>query len=699
MKTLLSLLFAVNGFCAVSQLTKDLQFTIDSLLGVVHNTNLPADERASAYNRIAWNCVYQDYQVGRKYCIEYQAFAAKHGLVHREIAALHFLGYTQLMLGQTDASELSYQRSLELALEYKNVSLIAHAYADLGNLKYRIHDPTGALVYHKKCLALAQKNKLKVVVTRALINIGEIYEAQGLYNQSLASFQQAKSIAEFNLYVGYYSSIHEHLGDVNRSIEEYQIAEKHYRLALKYAIEHLNVNRRIRSLKKIAQLHQALNRFDSAMSYFNQALDLSLKYEVQSLLPSTRSGIAGVLFVQGNHDAALKMIVQSLNDYKRSDTQEELEEALLLAGKIYFKGGQYSKSEVHFKQSYDLALKSNQLNTLKASVFGLYEVYKQTGRSKLALQYYEAFDTYRSKLRSENEIKEILKMEIASDFKNRAIADSLEQLRKMEKMGFDHRRAEDKSRFNFYMSLAGIVFLSLALVLTAYILFQKRKSTRELNRKNVTINQALKDKEVLLKEVHHRVKNNMQVVSSLLYLKSNNAPNEMAKEALIDSKKRIDSMQLSHQRMYQNDDYEHLDVVAYSNDIFHMLLDPIQSENDHFEVEGGVQMVHVEKSQALGYIIHEFVVNSIKHAWPEQANKRIHLNFERTGTKLKLSYHDNGIGLPAQFNIKTSKSFGMKVVNSLVARQLQGTIEVLKGSGATIIIEFGTELEPLASTN
>ena len=684
------------GLVVSGQLTSDAQHQFDSLYAIAINPKFTPDERAEAYNRSCWKAVYQDYQLGLKVSVEYQKYAEANHLDYWEVSSLHFLGYSQLMLGRTQEAERSHQKGLALSLKINELKKAAEAYADIGNLRHVSGDTDGAIYYHEKCLALARKISSPLNETRALINIGEIYEAQGRFDKSLESFRKALSLSEDHSYVGFYSSIYEHLGDVNLSIEEYKIAEKYYRLALSSAVEVTNENRRIRSLDKLGQLHQARGMIDSAMIYYNQALTVCIQKEIPVLSASIRSNMASVYVARKENDKALIEIKKALHDFEEYNVVEGLEEACLIAGKLYLEVGRLPESEKYFKKCYSLAGVSKKLSSLKASSRGLYEIYKKKGDARLALFYFEEFDAYRNSLRNENEVKEILKMEISADYKSRAVADSLEQLREIEKLDFKHQRAEEKSTFNFYLSLVGIAFLSLALIFTAFFLIQKRKSAKLLALRNETIRQALKDKEILLKEVHHRVKNNMQVVSSLLYLKSRNMPDEVAKAALLDSKSRIDSMQLSHQRMYQNGNYEQIDIVGYSKDIFQVLLDPIKREADHFEVRGGVQLIHVEQSQTLGYVIHEFLMNSIKHAWGSDNPKRVELSIERRGDTILLHYSDNGKGLAEDFDLKTTKSFGMSVINSLVTRQLKGVISITNAEGVNIHVEFearGDELE------
>jgi two-component sensor histidine kinase len=219
-----------------------------------------------------------------------------------------------------------------------------------------------------------------------------------------------------------------------------------------------------------------------------------------------------------------------------------------------------------------------------------------------------------------------------------------------------------------------------------------QKRARLLRHKNTVIKGALNDKEILLKEVHHRVKNNMQVVSSLLFLKSKSTESQAAKDVLVDSQKRIDSMLLAHQKMYRNNNFEEIEIVDYVNDIFRMLLESIRREHDSFSiVSDGKIFLQVEKAQALGFVIHELVTNSIKYAWPNQETtaKLIELEFMVSKESIGFTYLDNGVGIPDKIDITKINSFGLKMINSLVTKQLLGTIEIDGNRGLRVEIKLG----------
>jgi len=202
--------------------------------------------------------------------------------------------------------------------------------------------------------------------------------------------------------------------------------------------------------------------------------------------------------------------------------------------------------------------------------------------------------------------------------------------------------------------------------------------------------QSLKEREVMLREIHHRVKNNLQIVSSLLRLQGRRIENEKALEALTDSQNRIRSMALIHEKLYHTEDFSRIDLGDYINSMVARLLTVYRgvSERVHARVEARGIHLDINRAIPLGLIINELVTNALKHAFPEGRKGEILIRlvpFE--GEKSVLTVKDTGIGLPDSFFLDNGQTFGVEIVRDLV-HQLDGTIEFRKDKGTEILIRF-----------
>ncbi|MBL4652722.1 MAG: sensor histidine kinase [Flavobacteriales bacterium] len=148
-------------------------------------------------------------------------------------------------------------------------------------------------------------------------------------------------------------------------------------------------------------------------------------------------------------------------------------------------------------------------------------------------------------------------------------------------------------------------------------------------------------------------------------------------------------MALAHQKMYQDNNFEQINVTEYSRDIMEVLVNSIPKHDlDQFEVLGEDLFINVEQAQAVGFIVHELITNSIKYAWDNDQKRNIEVKYQKDGEQLKVTYKDNGKGLPSGFELETATSLGMKLVNSFVKRQLKGSIDSYADNGVNFAINF-----------
>jgi PAS domain S-box-containing protein len=206
------------------------------------------------------------------------------------------------------------------------------------------------------------------------------------------------------------------------------------------------------------------------------------------------------------------------------------------------------------------------------------------------------------------------------------------------------------------------------------------------------VKRSLKEKEVLLAEIHHRVKNNLAVITGLLELQGYNTENADAKKVLKDSQLRINSMALIHEKLYQSERLSEIQFDVYINE----LLDVIKKS--HFSTQKSVQInidaepVPLTITQAIpcGLLLNEIITNSLKHAFPDDQQGVITISFKKTGSQLKLSVGDNGIGLPENHNDLKSKSLGMTLIKTL-AKQLEAEMFIDTRHGTRYDLIFNYE--------
>jgi two-component sensor histidine kinase len=204
------------------------------------------------------------------------------------------------------------------------------------------------------------------------------------------------------------------------------------------------------------------------------------------------------------------------------------------------------------------------------------------------------------------------------------------------------------------------------------------------------IKASLLEKEILLREIHHRVKNNLQVISSLLNLQSAHIRDPRMLESFRDSQNRIRSMALIHERLYQSQELAKVDLAEYARNLatylFRVYGDKAQSVSLEIEAEG--VFLEVDTAVLCGLILNELISNSLKHAFPDGRSGRICIGLQshREG-QLNLEVGDNGVGLPSDLDLGNTESLGMQLVNTLVD-QLGGRLEYNSRNGMNFKIAF-----------
>ncbi|MBT7152570.1 MAG: response regulator [Deltaproteobacteria bacterium] len=212
----------------------------------------------------------------------------------------------------------------------------------------------------------------------------------------------------------------------------------------------------------------------------------------------------------------------------------------------------------------------------------------------------------------------------------------------------------------------------------------------EKRRVDDQIKSSLKEKEILLQEIHHRVKNNMQVITSLLKLQSNNIQDEQIKDVLKDSQSRVHAMSAVHETLHGSQNLSEIDLKSYLSKITNSIFQTYATDHRKVKLNNNVEYSPISINQAypLGLITNELITNSLKYAFPDNLNGEITVSVKKLDKELELTVMDNGIGMPVGLDWKNSSTLGLKLVRTLVENQLEGAIDMESNNGTKFIIKF-----------
>ncbi len=216
------------------------------------------------------------------------------------------------------------------------------------------------------------------------------------------------------------------------------------------------------------------------------------------------------------------------------------------------------------------------------------------------------------------------------------------------------------------------------------------KMIETIEHSSKTLQDSLEEKEVLLREIHHRVKNNMQIITSLLNLQSAYISDKKTVEMFKESQNRIRTMALIHEKLYKSKDLAKIDLKEYLRSL---TTDLIQSYGEKvgritFKVDAEDISLGIDTAIPCGLIINELISNALKYAFPDNRKGEIRVAFHRNKGKVELIVADNGVGLPENINLESAESLGLRLVSILVRDQLHGTVHLERDGGTEFRIVF-----------
>ena len=233
--------------------------------------------------------------------------------------------------------------------------------------------------------------------------------------------------------------------------------------------------------------------------------------------------------------------------------------------------------------------------------------------------------------------------------------------------------ARAEGRQNLFLSLLGAALL--ALLLGIYFYRRVESAKKEVEKQKALVDQSLVEKEVLLKEIHHRVKNNLQIISSLLDEQARKASDTLVKKMMKEGQDRVQSMALIHQNLYESSDLSGIVIKDYLVELTkNIAYSQANQEKVAIELDVDDSTLDIDTAIPIGLILNELITNCFKYAFAGKDSGKISIAFNKTNDHhFVVKVADNGVGLPNDFDIRKAKSLGLNLVRGLV-RQLGGTM-------------------------
>lgn len=441
----------------------------------------------------------------------------------------------------------------------------------------------------------------------------------------------------------------------------------------------------------MAYAYEGIGRVYSAKKQDNQALKYYEKAE-SSWPRDDHRGKArlwtdmGISYTTlGKYDDAQKFLNRSLLYYQKQGEFAGQVRVDYNRGMLFMKMNENFDAEAAFINCVDIGKRRRRPEDMMLGYQGLYDLNKGQGKYQQALIYHEKLvELERQQSKDGGQIIEGLE----KFYQEEANLASQERQENFYAQKFRTKNQQNIilwiAIFIIGILLAGSIFFFLKIRKKNRILQQQK---RDIESKNDEIDVSLREKDLLLKEVHHRVKNNLQIISSLLNLQRHKVRDEATLEVLGESINRIQSISLIHQKFYQSSNLAKVDFKNYLTDL-------VESQKRLYgnpdkpvrtSVIGKTQYLGLDTAVPLGLIIAELITNSFKHAFELEPHPELTVRIE-TDDYLTLTVRDNGKGLPPGFSIKNSNSLGMEIVEAL-SEQLYGSVSYRNDDGAVFVVK------------
>ena len=502
--------------------------------------------------------------------------------------------------------------------------------------------------------------------------------------------------------------------------------------AIKLFISTIKLFEELKDTNKIAQCYSQMGisyffqyQYDNAQLYYQKAINLYLKTK-------NKKELAGVLINQGivytyinKNNEAEKNYLNALNIYQEENNIAGLSPTYNSLAKIYFAKKNYEKAIEYYKQSEKYSIESNNSFNLISTYNSLAIIYKELRKYDDAKMYSEksvaiskqigaleremfchetmadilfAMGDYKNAYESFKNYSSI-KDSIFTTDKNDAIAEmqakfdvekNQQKVKEIELQKKIDDEANTKQRILF---MVVIVVILISLVFTILLFRNKQKVNSLLEQKNAAIQANLEQKEVMMSEIHHRVKNNLQMVSSILDLQARDLTDEKSMRVIEDSLSRINAISLIHQRLYQSDNIRGIKINTYLQELAFDILKNFSSSVTTTPIQLTCKVadlnMDLESAIPIGLITAELITNACKYAFLSIEKPEITITLNKQQDALVLIVTDNGVGKQAAVN-ESGTSFGTKLIKSLSRKLRAEIIEDTSNKGTSIQLKINS---------
>lgn len=556
--------------------------------------------------------------------------------------------------------------------QYADINnLIQYAMSNMGESKLRLGKPEEARMYMQEALDLAIASKRTRIISWQYERFGIHYEVRGYYDKALEKFQQSRSLLEN-------TDLKLHYEHSNTLLAKVMMHMKDYEGAKKYLSSAIDFYRETSDTLFLAQQLMLSSRIETRIG--NLEKSRKIMAEVDGLMPSLNTTEVNGLYYQtlgeiamasNQVQEAIYLFEKSLSIFEKDKLQLgvlELETSLV---KAYAANRDFKKAEEYSLSALDKAYAQSNIAYIRQLYLCLSDVYEASSKYDEALKNYKFYTAFNDSVYNADAQVTLKEEQVRRDVEGietqKAIAEA---------------NVQALTKTNQVYLIAGII-LATILLFSLYLYLKLRKAKVKIEEKN-------KERETLLKEIHHRVKNNLQIISSILSMQSRKLEDSLAKSAVDEGRSRIKSMSLIHEKLYSSDQLTNVKMKDYIEELSGFLFNtykPSGVVNQKINVED-IDM-DIDTAIPVGLILNELISNALKYAFSANGDGELDISLIKENEEYVLQVSDSGAGLPDNFT--ESHSMGMRLVKVLT-EQLDGLLKIENEGGAHFTLKFKPSL-------
>ena len=653
-----------------------------------------------------------------------------------ELAVLARKGDCYLQIGDLPNGKASFMQIIRYYQKRGDKRKEATVWSRMGEcmIKRRFSDEKVLSYSHAR--SLYQQTHDKLLETDEFLNIAEVHVYQGktnlAENELLKIIEQYRSIHYLKLQRVYelLASVNRLKGDLRKDIfykietiksmeatadtseapyYYYKAAETYYDLK-EY---NKGVNYIKKTLKAVKRKQDYVNYYLIMVEYLRGLIGEGKEEEALQFLKNTVKEIPPSSLVQEERmNSAFGNCYQALHEYGKAEkyylaaidiANQVFEDKsgpqcfmdYKQIGDFYVNTKQYKKADFYLKKI--VAMPEGFVTPLMISRIQLlqFKIDSASGNLKSAINHYQLYKKLTDSIYNATKSKQIEELQIQYETSKK---DKDILLLKRQSQLQQNQVSRTKAIRNVVTGGSVMLLLLLGVGYNRYRLKQRsnlllQEKQKEISTKNVYLERLLRDNEWLLREVHHRVKNNLQIVMSLLNSQSAYLQDEAALNAVQESQHRVQAMSLIHQKLYKSNNVSNIFMPDYIDDLVEYLKDSFKTgQNIYFELLIDPISLDVLHAVPVGLILNEVITNAIKYAFPPGPDDRIMITLQQNEeNQLALTVRDNGKGFSQELDLSKRTSFGLTLVSGLT-QELGGEIKIENQNGTILSFTFKTEL-------